>query len=167
MTQLESNILKDLRKSRGLTQEQLGILSGMTKSQISKMENGTLGSKETTERLLSAMGFDLEYTIIDKRPTGTGEREIVLDTLRSFKQNNADKYGIESLALFGSMSRNEQNSESDVDILISLKSPSLYHFAEISDVLKSILKRKVDLVSANSANRPDFQKAIEGDLMYV
>jgi len=167
MTQLESNILKDLRKSRGLTQEQLGILSGMTKSQISKMENGTLGSKETTERLLSAMGFDLEYTIIDKRPTGTGEREIVLDTLRSFKQNNADKYGIESLALFGSMSRNEQNPESDVDILISLKSPSLYLISQIADTLKSVLKRDIDLVSTQSASRPEFRKAIEKDLLYV
>lgn len=47
MKTITSNMLKSLRKSRNLTQEQLGVLAGMSKSQISKMENGTLGSEET------------------------------------------------------------------------------------------------------------------------
>lgn len=38
MRMVTSNMIKSLRKSRNLTQEQLGILSGMSKSQISKME---------------------------------------------------------------------------------------------------------------------------------
>lgn len=67
-------MIRSLRKSRNLTQEQLGILSGMTKSQISRMEKGTLGSPET------------------------------VNLLQSFKKHNAEKYGIESIALFGSFS---------------------------------------------------------------
>ena len=52
MKTITSNMLKSLRKSRNLTQEQLGVLAGMSKSQISKMEKGTLGSEETILRLL-------------------------------------------------------------------------------------------------------------------
>ena len=48
--------LKEVRKSRGMTQEQVGILAGMSKSQVCRMENGTLGSPEllgVTRQILS------------------------------------------------------------------------------------------------------------------
>ena len=79
-------MIKSLRKSRNLTQEQLGILSGMSKSQISKMENGTLGSEETVSRLLDALGYEIELKVIDKYTGDFSERERVLDILRSFKK---------------------------------------------------------------------------------
>ena len=71
-----SNMIKNLRKSRKLTQEQLGVLSGMTKSQISRMEKGTLGSPETVDRLLEAMGYSIELKIVDKYETPDGETVI-------------------------------------------------------------------------------------------
>ena len=66
MKTITSNMLKSLRKSRNLTQEQLGVLAGMSKSQISKMEKGTLGSEETILRLLEALGYEVKFTIVDK-----------------------------------------------------------------------------------------------------
>ena len=75
MRMVTSNMIKSLRKSRNLTQEQLGILSGMSKSQISKMENGTLGSEETVLRLLDALGYELELKVVDKYPGERSERE--------------------------------------------------------------------------------------------
>lgn len=156
-----------MRKARRLTQEQLGVLSGMTKSQISKMENGILGSEETIDRLLEAMGFEVELHYRDKYMKDPQGRDHVLNTLRQFKKYNAEKYGIESLALFGSFARNEQHEGSDVDILIALKKPSLYLIAEIRDLLRSILKRDVDLVSSRVAQRQNFLSEISGDLIYV
>lgn len=162
-----SKMLKDLRLRRNMTQEQLGILSGMTKSQISRMEKGTLGSQETVERLLESMGYSLEIKVVDKYEEENFERQRVIDILKSFKQYNSRKYGIQSLALFGSFSRGEQTDESDVDILISLKSPSLYLYSEISLLLESLLKRKVDLVSEKARNAEKFNNEISKDLIYV
>lgn len=71
-------MIKNLRKSRNLIQEQLGVLSGMTKSQISRMEKGTLGSPETVERLLTAMGYSIEMKVVDKYESEGGERQRVL-----------------------------------------------------------------------------------------
>ena len=93
-----SNMIKNLRKSRNLTQEQFGVLSGMTKSQISRMEKGVLGSPETVDRLLEAMGYAIEVKVVDRYETPDGERQRILDTLGNFKKHNAGKYGIESLA---------------------------------------------------------------------
>ncbi len=160
-------MIKSLRKSRNLTQEQLGILSGMSKSQISKMENGTLGSEETVSRLLDALGYEIELKVIDKYTGDFSERERVLDILRSFKKNKAEKYEITRMALFGSFARGEENADSDIDILISFKNPSLLVLSEVKLLLESLFKRKVDLISENTRTSRDFMDNIEKDLIYV
>ena len=167
MKQLNNINLKLLRKSRGFTQEQLGIIAGMTKSQISKMERGILGSDMTISRVLEALGYSTKIICIDSRGELRTENERILDILRVFKLNNADKYGIESLALFGSFARNEQNANSDIDILVSLKSPSLYLYASLKSNLEAILSHEVDIISAKSKLREEFKESISKDLIYV
>lgn len=162
-----SKLIKSLRKSRCLTMEQLGVLSGMSKSQISRMEKGELGSPQTVDRLMEAMGYTIEIKVVDKYSSGNVERQKIIDVLSCFKKYNSQKYGIESLALFGSISRGEQNDDSDVDILISLKTPSLYILSEIESALQSVLKRKIDLVSAKARKRVEFESEIANDLIYV
>lgn len=167
MKQLNGINLKQLRKSRGFTQEQLGIIAGMTKSQVSKMERGLLGSDTTISRVLSALGYSTKIICVDSRSELDSERDRILDILRVFKVNNADKYGIESLALFGSVARNEQNEDSDIDILISLKTPSLYLYVGLKNDLESVLRREVDIISAKSKLREEFRESISEDLIYV
>lgn len=162
-----SNMLKSLRKGRGLTQEQLGVLSGMSKSQISRMEKGVLGSPETVDRLLASMGYRLMINYVDLYADSTDERGRILDMLRSFVRFNAEKYGIESMALFGSVARNEQTENSDVDLLVKLKRPSFYLYSEIRTALESVLKRNVDIVSASARMRTGFEEEIAKDLIYV
>ena len=167
MKQLNDINLKLLRKSRDFTQEQLGIIAGMTKSQVSKMERGILGSDVTISRVLSALGYSTKIICIDSRGKLHSERDKILDILRVFKVNNADKYGIESLALFGSFARNEQKADSDIDILVSLKTPSLYLYAGLKNDLESILCREVDVISGKSKLREEFKESIKKDLIYV
>ena len=45
----------------------------------------------------------------------TTSRDQIIEKLRTFKNENAEKYGIESMALFGSVARGEHNENSDVD----------------------------------------------------
>ena len=71
------------------------------------------------------------------------------------------------MALFGSVARGEHNENSDVDLLIKFKSPSLYLYAELSDALESILGRKVDIVSESARKRPWFAEEISKDLIYL
>lgn len=58
------NIIKTVRKNKGLTQEALGRLVGLRKTSISKMENGiTNVSVDDASILLEAMGEKLEVNI--------------------------------------------------------------------------------------------------------
>lgn len=61
------SFLKTLRKKRGLTQEQVGKLAGMNKSQISRMERGMLGSPETVERIVKALDYEMVVEFRDLR----------------------------------------------------------------------------------------------------
>ena len=71
------------------------------------------------------------------------------------------------MALFGSFARGEENADSDVDILISFKNPSLLVLSEVKLLLESLFKRKVDLISENTRTSRDFMDNIEKDLIYV
>ena len=94
-------------------------------------------------------------------------RAQIIETLRTFKKENAEKYGIERMSLFGSVARGEHNENSDVDLLIKFKSPSLYLYAELSDALESILGMKVDIVSESARKRPGLAEEISKDLIYL
>jgi uncharacterized protein len=57
-------------------------------------------------------------------------------------------YGIKSIALFGSVSRNEASRTSDVDILVEFDRPvGLFAFAHTRRYLSELLGCEVDLVT--------------------
>jgi hypothetical protein len=159
--------IKAARKARGMTQEQVGILAGMSKSQVSRMENGSLGSPETYERVLSAMGYRIVVSLEDVRTSVNVDRDYVLSLLQVYYSCNKDKFGIESIGLFGSFARNEAGEDSDVDILIGLKQPNLFTYALIQGQLETVFGRKVDLVSSKSKLKESFRKQIEKEVIYV
>jgi len=61
-----------------------------------------------------------------------------------------DKYGINYLGLFGSISRGEETSESDVDLFVKFdkkRKIGLFGLAEVQGEFERRLGRKVDLVT--------------------
>ena len=150
-----------------MTQEQVGLLAGMSKSQISRMEHGTLGSMETYSRVLHALGYKPEVMYIDERPGNILNRDTVLSLLKVYYTYNKEDLGIERIGLFGSFSRDEANSGSDVDILVSLTKPSLLKYSNIARQLETIFGRKVDLVSEKAVHTDAFAHQLANDLIYV
>lgn len=63
-TELIGDMIKSVRKSRNLTQEQLGDLIGVKKSQISSLENNTKNvSVETILRVFGAMQANVSFNV--------------------------------------------------------------------------------------------------------
>ena len=79
----------------------------------------------------------------------------------------AQKFGVKSLALFGSVSRDESGSVSDVDLLVEFNRPVGYFglFA-LQDHLESLLGCKVDLGTLNSL-KPRIRVRVIGECMRV
>ncbi len=159
--------IKEIRKCRKMTQEQVGILAGMSKSQVSRMENGELGSPETYERVLSALGYRIVVQLEDVRKDSELNRDRILSLLKVYYLYNKDKYGIERIGLFGSFARDEAKADSDVDIIISLAKPNLLAYSIISRQLEIIFGRSVDLISSKALLKDSFRANLEKEVIYV
>ncbi|MHA1746236.1 MAG: type VII toxin-antitoxin system MntA family adenylyltransferase antitoxin [Promethearchaeota archaeon] len=66
----------------------------------------------------------------------------------------ARQFNMNFLAVFGSYARNEQTSNSDLDLVVQFhESPSLIRFIQIENDIADALNLKVDLVTKNSLNK--------------
>jgi len=159
--------IKGMRLRRGMTQEQVGLLAGMSKSQISRMESGQLGSAETFSRVLLALGYRAVTSYIDDRPGSELNKASVLSMLKVYYLCNKKDLGINELGLFGSFARDETGPDSDIDIIISLERADLFQYATISRQLEKIFGRKIDLISSSAILRKDFAEQLKKDVIYV
>lgn len=91
----------------------------------------------------------------------------ILKKLSLYKANNANIYGIESLALVGSVARNEQQEHSDIDILIRLKNTTFRTYMTIKSDMERLFNKKVDLISVHNNMRKPFLKSLTNDAIYV
>lgn len=70
------------------------------------------------------------------------------------------RQGVSRAALFGSVARGEENSQSDIDLLIQLKKgKTLFHIVRLKSELEETLGKKVDLVEYD-AIRPLLKDSI-------
>jgi hypothetical protein len=75
--------------------------------------------------------------------------------------------GVRSLALFGSVARDEARPDSDVDVLVELEPPIRYErYCEVKERLEALLGCRVDLLTVG-ALRDELRTTIERDLHRV
>ncbi len=74
--------------------------------------------------------------------------EDILEVLRDRLPSLREKYGLKSLAVFGSFVKGGQRKGSDVDILVEFeRAPTLFGFVDLEEELSHLVGVKVDLVS--------------------
>lgn len=62
--------------------------------------------------------------------------------------------GINYLALFGSQARGDQNTNSDIDLLVEFdETPGLISFIRTKQKFETLFNRKVDLVTKNGLSK--------------
>ncbi len=92
--------------------------------------------------------------------------EEIKSTLSLKKNSLYERYPIKSLAVFGSYARNEQCSDSDLDMLVEFNGQVGGKFIDLADELERLLEVKVDLVSKKGV-KERYLKSIETDLIHV
>jgi uncharacterized protein len=91
------------------------------------------------------------------------------DILRRLVEHRAtwQRLGAEKLAVFGSVAREEERSDSDLDVLVLFAdSPTFDQYMELKFFLEEICGRSVDLVTVESI-RPQLRPKIEREAIYV
>jgi predicted nucleotidyltransferase len=77
------------------------------------------------------------------------------------------QFGVKSLAVFGSVVRDEARPDSDVDILVEFEGRATFdRYMELKFFLEDLLGSKVDLVT-RKALKPRLRPYVEKEAVYV
>lgn len=80
-------------------------------------------------------------------------------------QEQLSEYGAKSIAIFGSVARNEATNKSDIDILVDFNSEKgIFAFLALKTYLEHILHHKVDLITP-AALHPKLRNNILKDVI--
>ena len=86
-----------------------------------------------------------------------------IEKLSAFKQTFGRQFGITKLGIFGSVARQENTENSDIDIVVEVEKPTLSLMYELRENLKALF----DFVRFRSTLRPLFKSNILNDVVYV
>ncbi len=82
--------------------------------------------------------------------TDTSERDTIMARLRALSPELRQRFGVRSLALFGSLARGEAHPGSDVDVLVEFDRPAtLFVMSDLRARLSEALERSVDVGTAD------------------
>ena len=97
---------------------------------------------------------------------GPINREDILKTLRQ-NSDQLESLGVKSLALFGSVARDEATAKSDVDLLVSFRSAVTFDkYMDLKIYLEDQLNCTVDLVIAEALHQR-LQPYVQREALYV
>ena len=91
----------------------------------------------------------------------------VLAVIR-YHQDKIKAFGVKKLGLFGSFVRNEQNTQSDIDLLVEFEEgqKTFDNFMGLSFLLEELLRWPVELVTVESVS-PYLRSYITQEVEYV
>lgn len=87
--------------------------------------------------------------------------------LLAFKRMFSKYFGIQRIGIFGSVARQENREDSDIDIVVEIKHPTLSSMYELRKSLAQLFGCKVDLVRMRQSLNAQLKENIEKDAVYV
>jgi predicted nucleotidyltransferase len=94
-------------------------------------------------------------------------KDHVFSAVNNHKDEIHKKFNVEYLSVFGSVAKETDKSNSDVDILVRYKeTPGLFDFLNLKKYLEDVVGRPVDLVT-EGALKKQLSKQITGEAIRV
>ena len=91
----------------------------------------------------------------------------IIQLLRQHRDELRKRFGVKSLAVFGSVARGEARPDSDVDILVEFEGRATFdRYMGLKFFLEDLLGRRVDLVT-RKALKPRMRPYVEREAIYV
>lgn len=137
-------LIRDSRRTAGLSQRELAGRAGTSQPALARYERGrSIPSLATLRRILEATGHELHvsaHPLASPAARSLAEhREQVLAIL--------EHHGVQHARVFGSVARNEETSESDLDLLVEMPNATLVTLADLQAELEDELGVPVDVTT--------------------
>jgi predicted nucleotidyltransferase/DNA-binding XRE family transcriptional regulator len=171
-----------LRRTLGLTQGELAGRLGVKRQQVQRWESNAYrsASLERVARVADALGWaDTTEQIAAEVPAAYGGSGItgldaspvrdlgeIIVRVRASSHVLSERFGVRSVAIFGSFARGQQGAASDVDALLELADPSMESQFGAERELERILGRSVESGTLASVN-PRVRESVESEMVRV
>lgn len=94
-------------------------------------------------------------------------RQDILVSLKNLKREVAQEYSVKTIGVFGSVARDEQTVQSDIDLLVEFSKPvGFVTFMRLENFLSERLGKQVDLVTSDSL-KPLIRQDVLSEVIYV
>lgn len=90
----------------------------------------------------------------------------IIEKLKGVKVSLKRRYGVTDIALFGAYSTGSAQSNSDVDLLVTLDKPIGIRFVDLEEELSTLLGKPVDLTQKKGIEQK-YLKSIRKELIHV
>lgn len=86
------------------------------------------------------------------------EKIYTIDEIKKILQEKKsyieEKYSVDRFLLFGSYAKNQQTSNSDIDLLVSFSRPvDMFEFLDLEEYLTMLFNKRIDLGTLNSLKK--------------
>ena len=89
-----------------------------------------------------------------------------ISLLQSHSDELRQEFGVSSLRIFGSVARDEQHDDSDIDICVEMQ-PRIFLLIALKDKLEQLLGCPVDVVRRHRNMNPILEEEINRSCVYV
>ncbi|PJZ86933.1 nucleotidyltransferase family protein, partial [Leptospira levettii] len=89
----------------------------------------------------------------------------LIEELTKIKPILNNNFGVLKIGIFGSFAKDKVNSDSDVDLLVEMKSPDFDSFVGLKIFLENLFERNVDIIRKRNQIKPSFLNRIQKDII--
>jgi len=97
-------------------------------------------------------------------------RDEVINKIKKQYPYLSREFGVTRIGLFGSVARQSENLESDIDIVVEFRKPIGLKFMDFVEYMENLFGRKVDVLTRDGIRNIRVRKVsdeIEKDIIYV
>lgn len=97
-------------------------------------------------------------------------RNSTLELIKEKYSYLSDEFGVEKIGVFGSVAKETEREDSDIDIVVKLRKPIGLKFIELVEYLESLLNTKVDVLTQEGINNiriKEIADDIKRNIVYV
>ena len=97
-------------------------------------------------------------------------RNSTLELIKEKYPYLSDEFGVEKIGIFGSVAKETERKDSDIDIVVKLRKPIGFKFIELVEYLESLFNTKVDVLTQEGINNiriKEIADDIKRNIVYV
>jgi uncharacterized protein len=158
-----AELLRDARRSAGLTQAELARRAGTSQAMVARYETGVASpTVRTLRRLLSTLGRELELSSVIAQTRDPASSLAMLREHRAEISAAAERVGARNVRVFGSVARGEDTPMSDVDLLVDFPAHErgLFPLLTFAERVEQIVGRRVDVAAVEAMAEPVRDRAL-------